>query len=326
MNGKLTLKELSSITGLSIATCSRALQDPDSVKESSRRKIQAALENSANGQTHTIAFVIPDITNQFFPMLFKGIDEIAQVQGYSLMVLQSGNNPAKEDAILSNLLRLKVAGILFICAERGSDFLRRTCQEKKIPIVFLDRNPNIPDIHLVTSDNYGGTLQAASYLLSLGHRDILYLGGNENIKTEQDRYQGFLKALKRGGVMHDAALHVVANYSMDDAYRAISQIIKMGELKFSAICASNDLMAFGAYKACRERGIRIPEDISIIGFDDLPSASLIGLTTIHQPFEEMGRAAILELMEMIRSEKDMPYERRLQNSIVIRESVRSTSI
>ena len=107
---------------------------------------------------------------------------------------------------------------------------------------------------------------------------------------------------------------------------AISMILTKRELKFSAICASNDLMAFGAYKACRERGIRIPEDISIIGFDDLPSASLIGLTTIHQPFEEMGRAAILELLEMIRSEKDMPYEKKLQNSIVIRESVRSTAI
>jgi len=320
MNGKITLKELSVLSGVSIATASRALKNPEIVTEKTRVKIQTALDGLQKKRTNIIAFVIPDITNQFFPLLLKGIEEIARVQGFSLMLCNSEGNPANEDKILTNLLKIGVDGILFICSGSPTEFLKSIITNKTVPIVFLDRNPGLKGIISVSSNNFEGMYQSASYLISLGHRQILYLGGPKGVSTEEERYRGFCSALESNHISLSDTYRYEGNYQSDGAYQITRQFLNKDPKRFTAICASNDLMAFGAYQAVVEGHYSIPNDYSLIGYDDIPPSSLLQLTTIKQPFEEMGRTAMLQLLTLIGDSATPLHSLMLSNGIVIRKS------
>lgn len=303
MSNKITLKEISSLSGVSIATASRFLANPEQVKLSTRKKIENALrvhdERQNRKHTDLIAFVIPDISNQFFPLLLKGIESISRTQGYSLILCNSEGSSQNEEKILANLLEIDIAGIVFICAGEPTKTLLEIVRDSIVPIVFLDRIPNIPGTMTVTSGNFEGMYQSAKYLITLGHTRIIYLGGPEDLSTEQERYKGFETAFSDAGLDPITVHRIHAGYSDAKAYAAIKELLQKDRTRYSAICASNDLMAFGAFRAISEHKLRIPQDISLIGYDDVPTAELVGLTTIRQPFEEMGRTAMLQLASAI---------------------------
>ncbi len=321
----MTLKEISMLSGVSIATASRYLASPEQVKPSTRKKIDNSirmyLEKSGKGRSKLIAFVIPDITNQFFPLMLKGIESISRSQGYTLLVCNSEGNTKNEDKILENLLEIDVAGILFICSGEPSKLLTTIINDKLVPIVFLDRKPGINGVHTVAGDNREGMYQASKYILSLGHRAILYIGSHQSLSTEQERYQGFCKAFQEMGIPMDTTTRIVANFDKDVAYEQVHQLLLDHKpFPYTAICASNDLMALGAKKALEEQGIRIPQDISVIGYDDIPIADMLGLTTIRQPFEEMGRTAMLNLFNTFSDPFYQFKEMTLSTGIIIRNS------
>lgn len=319
MVGKVTLKELSAKAGVSIATVSRAINNPDSVKKGTLKKIQTAMDG-INKKSNIIAFVIPDITNMFFPMLLKGVEAIARMQGVSVVVCNSEGNPSNEDEILRNLMDIKVDGIIFICSGPSTPLLRDIVANKKIPIVFLDRKPDIKDIVSVTSDNFEGMYQSASYLTSLGHRRILYLGGPSAVSTEEERYKGFCAAIENSRILTSETYRYEGNYQSTGVYEFVKQVLAQDPKRFSAICASNDLMAHGAYQAIIEGHYSVPSDYSIIGYDDIPSSALLQLTTIKQPFEEMGRTAVMLLLSLIKDPDLQVSSKILSTGITIRKS------
>ena len=320
MQEKITLKQLAGLAGVSIATASRTLRTPDSVKASTRIKVQSAMHALEAKKSGIVALVIPDITNQFFPLMLTGIEEIARMQGYSLLLCNSQGLPENEDRILLDLMKLNVDGILFICIGKPSPLLVDIVTNKTIPVVFLDRDPGLKEVSVVVTDNRGGMQQAARYLASLGHRRILYIGGKEGVSTEIGRHQGFIDAFSEGVVPLDGVTEIHADYQKTKSFDLVSALIKQRRFNFTAVCTTNDNMAYGAFQAMKQAGIQIPKDVSLIGFDDLPTSELIGMTTVRQPFVEEGRTGMMQLLSSIHNPDTMGEIVVLPCALVVRDS------
>ena len=330
MNKEYTLKELSAISGVSMSSISRYMADPGSVKPSTSKKIEYAVNKVLrHGNAHRsnlISIVVPDLSNEFFPLLLKGVESVAASHGFTLIVCSSHGDTLEEDRILNNLMGMGVAGIICVCANTHGETMERISRERQVPIIFLDRQPGFSGCFTITSDNDGGMYQGVKYLLSLGHRRILYLSGPQDVSTERERYSGFLSAFEDEGLEFDDSDRIAANFDNLEAYSVVKDLIEKGEFDYTAICASNDLMAIGAYIALQEHRIPVPDQVSIIGFDDIPSSRLIHLTTIRQPFEEMGRLALLEFVNL-RAYPLTPVKNIvLPTSIVIRDSCKAARI
>ncbi len=322
---QLTQKEIASLSGVSIATVSRYLSDPASIRDKTRKKIENALESHRKtmlrSHSNMIAFVIPDIENPFFPMLLKGIESVSRAQGYTLMIYNSEGNTSIEEKILKDLLDINVAGIILIHSGKTSPMLRDIVRNKELPIVFLDRVPaDMENINTVSSDNFDGMYQAAKYITSLGHTRILYLTGPEDLSTEKDRLRGFSSAIEDSRIEVSGIKEICCDYSKTMAYETVKKLLSSGLFTYTAVCSSNDLMMCGAYQALTEKGVRIPDDVSLIGFDDILISSLLNLTTIRQPFEEMGKNAMLQLSSAIASPYMLKSDIILSTGLIIRNS------
>lgn len=324
MVAKLTLKEISKLADVSISTVSRVLSNSEEVKEDTKRKVLAVVQESSPLQIRKrsglIALIIPDITNPFFPLLLKGIESIARLQGYNLIISNSESNPQMEEQLLTNLGNTNIDGLIYVGTGPVAAEYFHLHRSKNIPVVFLDRDPEIENVNLVTADNLEGMYQSAKYLLGLGHTDIIYLGGPEHLSVEKQRFQGLSKALSELHYDSQMISRFCANYSIDDAYKIISYLYTEKGCTATAICASNDLMALGAHKALTDNGLLVPKNVSIIGYDDIPAASLLNLTTVKQPFEEMGRNAMMVLLNGIQTQLKIPMRLVLGTSLIIRNS------
>ncbi len=162
--------------------------------------------------------------------------------------------------------------------------------------------------------------QAAKYLLSLGHKDIIYLEGDPNISVTKLRRDGFEKALSQQAENIAQVEYIQAYFSLENAYSKIDSMIADRTFHATAVCADNDMMALGAYRALTEHGYRIPTDISLIGYDDIPAASVLNLTTIHQPYREMGRTAMMTLLALIQNSTFVTRRNILGTSLIVRNS------
>ena len=281
MDIKPTLKEIAAIADVSVATASRALSHPEKVKYSTRKKIEKALEECSiktrTNSSKIIGLIVPDLTNQFFPMMLCGIEMVAKSNSYTIMIVNSDAEIKKEEILVKKFIDIDVDGIIIIpSGSNVGDYLRQTIRDNVKPIVFLDRNPDMKDINLITTDNYSGMYQAAKYLLTLGHRRILYLDGYEGTSTAKFTY--------------------------------------------TAILSANDSMALAAIEVLKEKHIKVPEDVSVLGYDDIPNARVAGLTTIKQPFIEMGMNAMYILIANINNPLLAKRTTVLPSNIIFRSS------
>lgn len=322
MSIKLTLKEISQLADVSISTVSRVLSDSSYVKSTTRDKVLTVLNSAENNKNSNklIAFIFPDISNLFFPLLFKGMKSISKMQGYNILISNTENSYETEVEILEDMLKCGVEGIIYIGDYAKKSVIQDILAKGEIPFVFLDRDPDIPNANLVTSNSVEGMYQSGKYIMDLGHKKILYLGGIESLPVEQQRMSGFYKAQKEHKISDKGIVKKFANYLMDDAYMIIYDMIQKGIFDFTAICASNDLMAFGAYKALNDNGLSVPNDVSLIGYDDIPMSLVLNLTTVRQPFEEMGRNAMIALSNKIVRQTQQPVRSVLDAGLVIRST------
>lgn len=324
MNQKFTLKEISDLSGVSISTVSRILSNSPTVNHKTKAKvldiINASALNQIKKKSNLIGLLVPDINNPFFSKLLDGIGSIAKIQNYSVVVCHTENDIHQEINSIKNLSNLNVDGILYISAGKIPPAVEKILFEQYPPVVFLDRDPGLENCNLVTANSNDGVYQAAKYLLSLGHRKILFLGGPRDLQVNCQRYEGYIRALNEYNVTIEQSRTINADFNMESAYTQITQLIGDNNFDYSAICSTNDLMAFGAYKALTEAGYSIPDDVSIIGYDDIPSSAVINLTTVHQPFEEMGRTAMMALDSFIKGSQQTEKRITLGTSLIIRNT------
>lgn len=326
---KKKLAELANEAGVSIATVSRVLNNSPYVSEGLRAKVQLILDKSdytkkSRAVKNIISLIIPDISNPFFASLLSGVQKTASMYDYHLLVYEYDDNEIFINKYVKEIYNIGSNGIIIIPSHINMDSLHNFNKESEIPVVFLDRKIDSKDIYYVGTDNELGSYNATKYLLKLGHKKILYIAGHNKISTEQERYKGFADALKEYDIELDSHnFYILGEHSFEKSYVAVKNKIEEG-IKFTAIFSSSDIMCFGARKALEESNIEIPNDVSLIGYDNIIISSAINLSTVSSPVYEMGRNAVLLLLDIINDRIKSPLEIILASNLIIRKSCKRT--
>jgi LacI family transcriptional regulator len=326
------MKDVAEKANVSVATVSRVINNETSVSSQHRKAVESAIEElhyelkTTNAQKMglicRIGLVLPDITNPFFPLLIKGITNISKIYGAEIVLCNSNMDIDIEKYHFEKLLDTGVDGIIYIPFDESVNPVVRKLIKDKFPVVFLDREFDIEITCSVTSNNKEGAYQATSYLLNLGHRDILFISGPRHFSTSITRRAGYIQGLDEFSIDCREDLVIYGDTSQESAYEETIKYISENKGSFTAIFASNDLMAYGAWKALEEKNYSIPVDVSIVGYDDIPFSSFISLTTIAQPSYEIGRNATLLLCDLVNKRREPPQRIVLRDSLIIRKSSR----
>ncbi|XTR39163.1 LacI family DNA-binding transcriptional regulator [Paraclostridium tenue] len=328
----VTIKDIANLAGVSKTTVSKVLNNKDQkISESTRQKIlNIVRENNyvpnkmaqslVTKKTKTIGLIIPDIRNPFFTDIARGAEDKAVREGYNIILCNTDENIEKETRAFNTLTEKMVDGIIFAPSSKTEV----NSNEYKIsskPIVLVDKELNIENLKGVVSlDNEEGTYLGTKHLVGISHKDILYLSGPLKSEISINRLKGYKKALKESNIKFNEDLVIQGEYSFEWGYEVVKNLY---EINFTAICAANDLIAIGAIKALKERGIKIPQDISIVGFDDIQTANIIEpqLTTIKQNSYDMGYESASILINNLENKEINNIEKMIfKPELVIRSS------
>jgi DNA-binding LacI/PurR family transcriptional regulator len=329
---RVTIEDVAALAGVSRQTVSRVLNDRDYVADETRACVLAAIEeldyrpnavarSMVAGRTCTLGCISPNLTDYTFARIIESAQAEARRQGYFIL---TGSAPTEPDVepLLEEMLRRRVDGLL-ILNPRADDRYRYFLPliEKGTAVVYLGNSPHDEPVSSVRCDDRQGGYRATRYLIDLGHTAIATFSGPINEECTLDRLEGYRQALSQAGLDFDPALTVSGDWSATSGYQAARRLLEAGDA-FSAIFAQNDRMAMGTIRALREAGHRVPVDVSVIGFDDIPMASYFDppLTTLHQLLEELGRQAARLLIETIHNPHRPPDQMLIQARLVERAS------
>jgi len=333
----VTLKDIARECGVDVSTVSRCLSGFNGVHKSTRAKVVAVAARLnyrpnrlamglVTGKSRTLAMIISDIRNPFFADLARGAEDAAFAAGYELVLCNSDLNPSKESFYVHSLLEKRVEGILMNSVSGLSHEEQEELSQSGVPIVLLNRpasSVRLRGFSTVVSDNSTGGFIAGKYLADLGHRVIGHLTGSVQHGNLRDRTQGFRKALQETDAQATSIV-IHGRHSIEGGYNMMQRLLRE-QKGMTAVFAGNDAMAFGAIRAIFEAGQRVPDDISVIGFDDVELGTIIRppLTTIHHPKYEMGRAAVEVLLQhSAQGEAATPEHRMMEVKLVERKSCR----
>ena len=323
---KITLTYIAKKANVSVATVSRVLNGNSSVDEKIKNKINKIINSDGYNIKKTIknkqiiSVIIPDITNPFFANIIEGIENTANLYGYPIILSQYKENKDILNKYFRDITKIGVSGYIIVSSTGSSEYFNEILTKVSVPIIFLDRKVDIENINYVGSDNEIGAYNATKYLIDLGHKNIIYMAGPQDISTENERFSGFIKALNDNNIDFNYSKYKkVANFNFEESYIQMKDIIK-SKLDYTAIFSACDVMCFGIKKATEEYGISIPNDISLIGYDNIPFSSMIGLTTVSSQAYEMGKNAVLSVLNIISERITDNINIVLQPNIVIRNS------
>jgi LacI family transcriptional regulator len=329
----MNLEEIAKRTGFSRSTVSRVVNNHPNVRESTRRKVlevirelnyqpNAAARSLATRRTQVIGIAIPRavtnvFTDPFFPVLIVGITGVCNDHDYAVMLWLGGQE--EEERFYRRALGSGLMDGVIVSSAVLDDPLIPRLQEAAMPFVVVGRHPGIEDLCYVDVDNRNGARMAVSHLLRQGYRRVGTISGPLNTVPGQDRLAGYRDALQARGVVPDPELIVEGDFSKDSGYEAMHALLRHD---VDAVFAASDSMAIGAMRAIREAGKHVPEDIAIVGFDDLPPATAVTppLTTVHQPVEKLGAMAAEIMIERLQEMDSEPKRVVLPTELIIRAS------
>ena len=330
----MTLRDVARVAGVHPATVSRALNEETRAlvnEETARRVLKAAeklgyrpnpiARGLKTNRSYTIGVLVPDLTNPLFPPILRGIEDGLETAGYTPLIANTDNDPERELLDSQAMRARQVDGIIAATARRDHR-LHDALLEAGIELVLVNRRQDELPVSSATADDRMGMRLSVEHLLSLGHTRIAHLAGPLDYSTGLDRYEGFHETLRAAGLEPDPELVAVAEaFTESEGARLCGQLMTDGR-QFTAVAAANDLLALGCYDVFAERGVRCPEEISVIGFNDMPFAARFQppLTTIHIPHYEIGQAAAQLMLERLRDGDSPPREIRLEPSLIVRDS------
>jgi LacI family transcriptional regulator len=267
--------------------------------------------------------MVPDSANPFFAEVARGIEDTSFEQEYSVILCNSDGDMEKEQFYINVLVEKRVDGIIFVAAGGSAQHIRNLL-ERDMPLVVVDREIADVEVDSVLTDNLQGGYLATKHLIELGHRRIGCITGPSDLTPSAERVIGYKRALMERNLAVNENLILKGDFQYESGYQAVREFLAMDEPP-TAVFACNDLMAVGAISGVRENGGRVPEDLAIVGFDDIALASFTNppLTTIAQPQYEIGVLAAQMLMERIKDKAMPPRRRLLKTTLVVRESCHS---
>jgi DNA-binding LacI/PurR family transcriptional regulator len=333
MSARVNMHHIAKRAKVSLGTVSHVINGSAAVREPLRQRVLEAI-NSLGYQpsqlarglrrdyTNMIGMIIPDITNPFFPALVRAAEDVAYSHLYRLVLCNSDNDPQKEGFYMSELQSYLPAGLLVIPAA-GSGLREQPVRNgRPTPMVCIDRKPEGWKGDMVRADNEGGAYAATQHLIDHGHRRIATIAGPQHLTNAQERLSGFRCALKEAGVRLPPEYVVHGQFDRKSGLEAALRLLRPPS-RPTAIFAGNDLMAMGALLAVRELGLRCPEDVSIVGFDNLEVSELLqpSLTSVQQPVYRLGSTATELLVQRITGLNDASREITLETELIRRNSV-----
>jgi len=306
----VTLRDIAKEAGVSTTTVSRALNGKPDVSSKTKHEILKIAKNLGytpnllakslrSKKSKTIGVVLADISNPFFAAVAKGVEDAAHKRNYSIILCNTDEEYEKEEEALQVLIEKRVDGLLITPVQKEyKDILR--IKEQKIPLVLVGRHFDTIKTNSVVSDDVLGGFLATEYLVKKGHRRILYISGPLHISSASERLKGYKEALKKYKISFEEKLVRGYTAKMDEAYTLMGKLLKE-KLNFTAIFTFSDFLAFGIMRALREEKLKIPDDVAVVGYDDIEFASIleIPLTTIHMPKYRLGMEGTNTLIDEI---------------------------
>lgn len=326
-----TMRDVARLAQVSTATVSRVINSPDSVREKTREKVQRAMKmcnykynalarGFATKKSNTIGLIIPSINNPVFAESTLGVQEYADKKQIKVILGNSSYKVSQEESLIKALRESQVDGLIITTTNPQGEIIR-TLTDEKVPFVLLFSTVKGGPVSAVGVDNYRGGYLATEHLISLGHSRIGMIAGSFSVTDRAyHRWHGYRQCLKDHGIPYDKNLLVQTEYSLSGGRDSIKQLLDQ-ELPPGAVFCSNDYIALGAIKGAREAGLSLPEDLSIVGFDDMPTASYMvpALTTVRQPAYDMGRRACELLLQKMEN-PGKPEQHMMETKLVVRES------
>ncbi|QUJ69484.1 substrate-binding domain-containing protein (plasmid) [Photobacterium sp. GJ3] len=329
-----TMKDIARLAGVSTSTVSHVINKSRFVSEEIAARVNraakelnyapSALARSLKvNRTQTIGMLVTTSTNPFFGEVVKGVERSCYQKGYNLILCNTEGDSERMKASIDTLLQKRVDGLLLMCSTLEGEQIDVFERYPDIPVVVMDWGPMSFVSDKIQDNSYQGGYLAARYLIDCGHQEIGCITGPLIKHQAQIRYEGFKHALSEAGLVVQHDWIVESDFECEGGYHAFNKIFASGSLP-SVIFACNDMMAMGVINAANEKGIRIPEDLSLIGYDDIHIAKFMtpSLTTIHQPKYRLGQAAVETLLKRINKEITEPQVVQLEPTLVVRKSVR----
>ncbi|CAH0344550.1 HTH-type transcriptional repressor CytR [Bacillus sp. CECT 9360] len=322
--------DVAKAANVSTATVSRVLTNSGTVKKETTDRVLEAIEllnyqpnilarQLRRLETKTILVVVPDITNTFFSKVLRGIEAVATQNGYQVLLGDAHNKAELEKGYLNILRQRKADGLLLLTAKIEGQAIEDLANQ--FPVVVACEYIEGSNIPTVSIDNISSARKATRHLLDLGHKRIGFLSGPFDSVLGRDRYKGFQQAMAQHGLPVDSLLVQQGDFSFESGFNLMQKFLAI-DAPPTAIFAANDEMAIGAIKAVKSKGLSVPEDISVIGFDDIKFASIYepALTTISQPSFEIGEKAMELLIRLINNDNIEKEQYILADELIIRDS------
>ncbi len=328
----VTIKDVAREAGVSVGTASQALRGSAVVRETTRRRVlavaarlryqpSALARGLVTRRTHTVGLLISDIANPFFIRAVRAVEDVAQENGYNVILCNTDEAPAKETQYLRVLMEKRVDGII-LATTAASRRAVREIQWRHIPLVLFDRELAGVATHVVKVDGILGGRLATEHLLALGHRRIAIIHGPLDRSTGVERLEGYRATLRAAGLRPDPLLTREGDFKQESGYRWAQALLDLTPPPTALFC-TNNLMTVGALQALLERKVRIPDELSLVGYDDMEWWTLTHppLTTVGQPVYDLGREAMRLLLTQIGREKGRrPQRIVLKPELILRES------
>lgn len=333
---RATIGDIAKLANVSKATVSRVINNKsEGVGEETRQKILKIIEELdykpstiARGlvtkRTNTIGLIVPDIANPFFPQLARGVEDAAKENGYTIFLCNSDNDASKEEAYLKALIDKSVDGIILASSISTQADHCNILKNNNIPFTLVDRYIESMENQVgVYTKNKDGAYMAVDYLLGNGHRKIAFISGPLSIIPALHRFNGYQQAHYDRGVEIDYSIIKEGDYHVDSGFGFVEELIKEGK-SFSAVFAGNDMMAVGAVKALKKNKIKVPEDVEVIGYDNVDIATLVepALSTVAQPTYDIGVVGVQMLINLIEGKELEENNIYLASELILRETTR----
>jgi LacI family transcriptional regulator len=333
--GKTTIHDIAKKLNITASTVSRALNDNPRISDATKKAVQKAAQKLnyhpnqiaaalRNGKSNVIGIIVPTVDRSFFASVVRGIEEIANQAKYNVMICQSYDEYEKEVATVEALLRSRVDGIIASFAKQTKDFGHfLKAKERGIPVVLFDRSNDELEVSHVVVDDYLGAFKATEHLIQQGCKHIVHFAGAQRISIYRDRLRGYKDALVAHGMPFEPSHVIESNLQLEDGRNSMAQFLKQKEMPDGVFSASA-YGILGALQVLKEKNIRVPEDVALVGFSNEPYTSFTepSITAVEQHSLRMGNAAAEIFLEEVLDEdkKFIPQKIVLKPELIIRQS------
>lgn len=329
-----TIKDVAKIAGVSVGTVSNVLNELDTVSEANKSRVMDTIKtlgykpnkiaaSLSKKKTMNIGLIVPDVSSPFYSDLIKGVTETLDTHDYNVFLCSSNSDIGKESKIINDLLSMWIDGIILIPIYSNKRDIKEM-ESIDIPIILVNREVKGWARDVVIFDNFGGAYEATNFLIKNNHKKIIILDGPKYSRSFEDRLLGWKTAMEENG-LYNSSLVFRGDFSVESGYdMMLKSLNELAEI--DAVFASSDLIALGALTALEERNIKVPDDISIIGFGDIYLSKFLkpSLTTIRRPFYNIGKTAVSILLEKIQGKSDSEKFKKfiIKGKLEIRNSVK----